>query len=201
MSFCSTCQHSDVPGQTTNHFPCCVSTRKPQSPVPQTHNCQVRLSLFLAPLQRLQIPLLHTEGQWWQRRGSACGMLWEFPPLQTFPRLAVLCTLSFTALMAHPRAALPRSTSCLPGQAGPVHPVCDASLLWCSMRDSCTTPATLPLQGDPQSPQQRAPAWQPFGKTNPPVPGAATGALFIIFKPNTKQTTASACLSHCRTAL
>lgn len=70
-------------------------------------------------------------------------MIWEFPPLQIFPGLAVLCTYSFTPLMAHLRAVQPKSTSCLPGQAGPVHPACDASLLWRSMRDS--RPAAPPL--------------------------------------------------------
>lgn len=71
----------------------------------------------------------------------------------------------------------------------------------CKPSPACSQPSTRPGQ------QPRAAAQPPRGRMDPIVlpgtasPRAATGAVFIISKPNTKQTTASACLSHYRTAL
>lgn len=137
----------------------------------------------------------------------------------------------FTALVAHLWAALPRRTSRLPGQADPIQPARDAARssaclqASCEGRGPCSAAQPLPTpvptppccqhshtlsahsrgQGGLQQP--RAPAEQPPRRMDLPVlPGtallrAATGAAFIISKANTKQTTASACLSHYRAAL
>lgn len=102
-----------------------------------------------------------------------------------------------------------RSLPCCTAPATPVSKSCDAAE---------PTPALSPQQRARSPPtavvrpraapgqQPRAPAQQPPGRADlimlpgTAPPRTATGAVFIIPKPNTKQTTASACLSHYGTA-
>lgn len=132
----STHQRCDVPEQATSQcLKQCVSTRKPQLSKHKIHNCQVKGSVpssSSALGQRLQTPLLHTAEDWWWQRDLVT------PP----PLILKQCSApaQFTPLMAHLWAALPKSPSHLPGQADPIQPTRDGSLLQCSI-SSHDTPA------------------------------------------------------------